>query len=222
MSPVSSANRTSRTAPLAHVVWRPTRVVASQTKQRPPRRPSRRRCARRRLPPPSRARTPPSHARRDGRPRRGSPGRGSSRRSRRRPPGARRPQGFPRSPRLEPRHPVAAPDVDRARRVDGDERATVEPGGACGARLGPVAGGDDHDRRGAVMRSRICSARTPKTPQDGRLADGALLWPSSTESDTFNLFSFHSKRLDRCFQLQGRRFLFVFFSFLLLIDFAIF
>ena len=42
-------------------------------------------------------------------------------------------------PRLEPRHPVAAPDVDCARRVDGDKHATVEPGGACGARLGPVA-----------------------------------------------------------------------------------
>ena len=179
MSPVSSANRTSRTAPLAHVVWTQTSVVASQTKQRPPRRPSRRRCARRRLPPPSRARTPPSPARRDGRPRRGSPGRGSSRRSRRRPPGARRRRGFPRSPRLERRHPVAPADVDCARRVDGDEHASVEPDGVRGERVGPVAWAMTLTGAGAVMRSRICSARTPKTPRDGRLADGALLWRSS-------------------------------------------
>ena len=42
-------------------------------------------------------------------------------------------------PRLERRHPVAAPDVDCARRVDGDERAIVEPESVRGARLGTVA-----------------------------------------------------------------------------------
>ena len=97
-------------------------------------------------------------------------------------------------PRLEPRHPVAAPDVDCARRVDGDKHAIVEPDGVCGARLGPVAGGDDHDRRGAVMRSRICSARTPKTPRDGRLADAALrVALVKSPSLSIFLFSFHSK-----------------------------
>ena len=148
MSPVSSANWTSRTRPLVHIVWRQTSVVASQDKAAP--------AADRQV-----------------------PGAGEDSRA---------------VPRLEPRHPVAAPDVDCARRVDGDKHATVDPDGARGARLGPVAGGDDHDRRGAVMRSRICSARTPKTPRDGRLADGALRVALVKSPSLSILFSFHSKR----------------------------
>ena len=45
------------------------------------------------------------------------------------------------------------------------------------------------------MRSRICSARTPKTPRDGRLADGALLWRFSTESFTFNFVFFSFEKV---------------------------
>ena len=151
MSPASSPNWTSRTGPLAHVVWTQTSVVASQDKAAP-------------VAPAADRQVPGAH--KDSR----------------------------AVPRLEPRHPVAPADVDCARRVDGDKHATVEPGGACGARLGPVAGGDDHDRRGAVMRSRICSARTPKTPRDGRLADGALRVALVKSPSLSILFSFHSKR----------------------------
>ena len=180
MTPVSSANRTSRTAPLAHVVWTQTRVVASQTKQRPPRRPSRRRCARRRLPPPSRARTPPSPARHGGRPRLDSPGRGSSRRSRRRPPGARRRRGFPRSPPSR----TSSPRRRSGRRLCPSRRrrqARHCRAGWClrgAARDGRL--GDDLDRRGGRHEEPHLQVPDVKDAAgDGRLADGALLWRSS-------------------------------------------
>ena len=44
------------------------------------------------------------------------------------------------------------------------------------------------------MRSRICSARTPKTPRDGRLADAALRVALFKSPSLSILFSFHSKR----------------------------
>ena len=42
------------------------------------------------------------------------------------------------------------------------------------------------------MTSRICSARTPKTPRDGRLADGACCGARQQSFTFIFLFSFHS------------------------------